>query len=199
MWFKRALSDTFGGHFHGVLTVFIGGAIGLVFLFVTQGKVVALAEVPYFWAGLAGAVGSLSVTFLWNLACAPYRLEKDAHEETKLALRDAQARIPTGPMVDFARTQPTFTLAQAACLLAQAPLTNPVEDELAKVHLGHLRRKVKAGQLMVMAIGPMMQTALDRAMQPGNTFQIPNEVIIPRARFIEVAREMGIVVPGLEP
>ena len=42
-----------------------------------------MAEFQIWWISAFGSVGAVTILFLWNLACAPYRLERDAHEATQ--------------------------------------------------------------------------------------------------------------------
>ncbi|HBZ43427.1 MAG TPA: hypothetical protein DEO85_05065 [Maritimibacter sp.] len=77
MWLKRAFKDTLNGQGQALFVLVVGGIIGLAFLYFTHGRVMALEEVPYFWAAVAGALGALLLLFLWNLACTPYRIQKE--------------------------------------------------------------------------------------------------------------------------
>lgn len=84
---RRAIQDTFENRFLRSLFLVVCGAV-ISFLVVRRllGEKEAMLELPYIYAGIAGAVGPLGLLFLWNLACAPFRIERDAHEETKRKL-----------------------------------------------------------------------------------------------------------------
>lgn len=70
----------------------------------------AFEEIPYVSGGVIGAVGALCLLFLWNLACAPYRIEHDKvlvleAENTKLreaAAQETEFRRNTVPFADVA-------------------------------------------------------------------------------------------------
>lgn len=75
---RRAIRDTKNGQIQALFGVTIGGLIGLAYLYFDQGRAEAMAEVPYWEAAVFGSLGALVLLFLWNLACAPYRIERDA-------------------------------------------------------------------------------------------------------------------------
>ena len=76
MW-KRAIRDTLAGQITALIVLILGGCLSLGYLYVTESPTVAVEEIPYVSAAVAGAIGALSLLFLWNLACAPYRIERD--------------------------------------------------------------------------------------------------------------------------
>jgi len=54
-----------------------GGALSVVYLYATESSEVAFEEIPYVAGAVMGSFGALSLLFLWNLACAPYRILQD--------------------------------------------------------------------------------------------------------------------------
>ncbi|POF30901.1 hypothetical protein CLV41_10579 [Roseibium marinum] len=54
----------------------------------------ALEEVPFVVVAIVGALSGVVFIFLYNFACAPYRIERDAHELTKSRLRQIEADLP---------------------------------------------------------------------------------------------------------
>lgn len=94
MIFRRALSDTLSGQITALFVLVSGGGLSLVYLYVSKGSKMALEEVPYVTGAILGAIGSLFLLFLWNLACAPYRLERDAHAVTRAKMADMESRLP---------------------------------------------------------------------------------------------------------
>lgn len=92
---KRALHDTFDGRFFRSAFLLIGGAcfsFGAIFLML--GGKEAMLEMPYIFAGLAGTIGPILMLFLYNLVCAPYRIERDRHIETKRERDALLAKLP---------------------------------------------------------------------------------------------------------
>lgn len=54
----------------------------------------AADEVIYIAAGAIGALGAILLFFLWNIACAPYRLERESHDKTKAKMADLEKKVP---------------------------------------------------------------------------------------------------------
>lgn len=97
---RRALSDT-TSHLVGLIIAALGGAATLIALFLWKGREMALEEVPYVITGLIGGLGVVLLLFLWNLACAPYRMERDRHSATRAKLqraRDENRRLSSTPV-----------------------------------------------------------------------------------------------------
>lgn len=87
MIFLRAFHDTFDGRAARTMFFIVSGAaLSLAVVWFWLGPTEAMSEIPFIVAGLIGAIGPLLVLFLWNLACAPYRMERDAHNATKAEL-----------------------------------------------------------------------------------------------------------------
>lgn len=84
--FKRAWKDTLHGQIVALFIFMAGGGLSLVFLYIWSGREVALGEIAYVLAAFFGAIGALALLFLWNLVCAPYRMERDAHAATATEL-----------------------------------------------------------------------------------------------------------------
>lgn len=89
---RRALADTFG-HLQTLVITALGGVISLVALFLWKGSDMAIDEVPYVVVGFVGAFGSVALLFVWNLACAPYRIQKERADVAEAQL----ARAPKSP------------------------------------------------------------------------------------------------------
>ena len=77
MIFKRAFHDTFSGQLTALFILVSGGLLSIGFLYFALGRAEAVEEVPYVQGAILGAIGSLMLLFLWNLACAPFRIERD--------------------------------------------------------------------------------------------------------------------------
>ena len=75
--FRRAIKDTFKGQITALAIVVIGGLLSLAYLYVTESRDIAVEEIPYVQGTIFGALGSLSLLFMWNLACGPYRNERE--------------------------------------------------------------------------------------------------------------------------
>ena len=77
MIFKRAFHDTFSGQLTALFILAFGGLISIGYLYFRLGRAEAVEEVPYVQGAILGAIGALTLLFLWNLACAPFRIERD--------------------------------------------------------------------------------------------------------------------------
>lgn len=121
MIIKRAIKDTFKGQFTALYFLVCGGLFGLVYLYFREGQKLALDEVIFYEAAIAGAVASLALFFIFNLCAAPFRIERDAHEATKKKLSET----PQGPLLPeiiydtkWAKGIPTMPIHDVACALA---------------------------------------------------------------------------------
>ena len=91
---KRAWKDTLRGQVVALFIVVAGGCLSLVYLYLQQGRDVALDEVAYVQAAIFGAVGALALLFLWNLMCAPYRIQRDGRLAAEAKVAELQAAAP---------------------------------------------------------------------------------------------------------
>jgi hypothetical protein len=80
------------GQFVALIVLVVGGLLSLGYLYVTESPDVAFEEIPYFSGALFGAVGALLLFFLWNLACAPYRIERDARLALEIENTELKSR-----------------------------------------------------------------------------------------------------------
>lgn len=85
---SRAISDTFSGQVTAIFTVIVGGVFGLMYLYWDQGRDEALAEVPFYEATIIGALGTLALLLLWNLFCAPFRIEREKRVQAEAMVYD---------------------------------------------------------------------------------------------------------------
>jgi len=115
---SRAIHDTFDGQMLRSIFIILGSALASyagIYQFV--GGKEAMLELPYIYAGLLGAFVPLTLLFMWNLACTPYRMMRDERDEMLVRLNDFGL-----PDYSAQRTamkgKEKFTLPEAACLLA---------------------------------------------------------------------------------
>lgn len=141
---KRALFDTFSGQMVALGVLVIGGLLSLAYLFVIESPTVAAEEIPYVSGAIFGAFGALFLLFLWNLACAPYRIERDAYNETKKLIGVAASGVP---LAEFIASRESFTLKEAACIKAASPITHGELSGPAAGYLRDLKKKVVTGKL----------------------------------------------------
>ena len=158
---KRALSDTFSGQFVALAVLVVGGFLSLAYLFVIESPTVAAEEIPYVSGAIFGAFGALLLLFLWNLACAPYRIERDAYESCK----DEMSRI-TGlksgqSMAEFWDSRGYFTVKEVSCLLAGVPISNGEIVGIAGGHLYDICKKISQGEIMPHSLSKMQKQNLE--------------------------------------
>lgn len=104
MWFARAFKDTFSGLIRTAILAVLGFGIAFVVYVERLGWSAAMAEFEIWWISVCGAIGAVAVLFLWNIACAPYRIERDAHEATQRELEQLRQR-------DQQLSKPSLTLS----------------------------------------------------------------------------------------
>jgi len=83
MILRRAIKDTLSGQIAAFFVLVAGAGISLMYLYIKESPKVAVEEIPYVAGAILGAIGSIPLLFLWNLACAPYRIERDSHDATR--------------------------------------------------------------------------------------------------------------------
>lgn len=131
--FRRAITDTVT-HLSALFLAIIGGVISLIALYFLKGETMAFEEIPYVIAGIIGVVGGAIFAFIWNLACAPYRNERDK----RLAL-EAKIGAVDDKEISRLKRQDSFFLWEAACLLAGVPPRYPVAPGGGSVYLEKLK------------------------------------------------------------
>lgn len=81
------------GHITALVLAAIAGGFSIIVLSALRGREAAMDEWDYLVAGLIGSCGAVLLTFLWNLVCAPYRLEREAHAGTRVELENVRREI----------------------------------------------------------------------------------------------------------
>ena len=175
-YIRRAFSDTFKGQLSAIVVLVLGGALSLLYLYITESANVALEEIPYVSGAIFGAFGALFLLFLWNLACSPFRIERAAHRETKLLLPNA----PSLP--EFIASREFFTLKEAACIRAGQPISHGDLSGPASGYLYDLKKMVLSGRLKPYRINdPAIKASLEFAEM--NKFRI-RQVPFPDAQMV---------------
>ena len=135
MWkrcIRRAWSDTFNflGGRSLIAALFFIPPVGFALHWLTSGLAEMLQEM------IAWAIYSVAATlvvavciFLFNLACAPYRIERDRHRIERDRRVELEATMPAASNSERVRTQKSFPLWEAACLLAGTPIRKDVVGE----------------------------------------------------------------------
>ena len=94
--FSHAIHDTFDGRMLRSIFLISGGAIAswLAVYFFLGGKE-AVLELPFIYAGIIGAIAPLTLLFIWNLVCAPYRIEREGRLVAQSEVNKLK-RLPSG-------------------------------------------------------------------------------------------------------
>lgn len=91
---KRAAKDTTSGKITDFLVLIAGTFTSILFLRFALGWDKAVEEIPYAIAGIISVFGGLIFLFFINLICAPFRIEREAHNQTKQDLEVLKALNP---------------------------------------------------------------------------------------------------------
>lgn len=92
MVLRRAWRDTIGGKVEAAILGIVGFAFAFGLYVQHLGWSKAMDEFQLWLISALGAAGSLFLLFVWNLACAPYRIERDK----RLALETRLEAIEAG-------------------------------------------------------------------------------------------------------
>lgn len=74
---RRAIADTFSKRLGQLVSAATAGLAGWLYLYFQHGEDFAVAELPFMIGAIVGTATFVAVLFLWNLAAAPYRIERD--------------------------------------------------------------------------------------------------------------------------
>jgi hypothetical protein len=141
---RRAIKDTRAEKTATIVLAFIGFvfAFGLEWHFLS--KEAALGELKFWAIKAVGAAFAVFLLFAWNLACAPYRIERDKNAKLAELLQYAGA----ADVDTFVRSRSYFTLKEAACLLAGEPMRSGELVGPSAGYLHTLHRMVLKGELV---------------------------------------------------
>lgn len=145
---KRGFSDTlkfFGWEKRSIIWPALVLA-GAVLHYVVTGSFTGPKEELMLWVTytLAPAGAFALILLAYNLICAPYRIEKDEHNETK-RLTDAASHSDS--LTNFYEHRDSFTLKEAAALLANSPITRSEVIGVAAGYLSELEEAAYSGRL----------------------------------------------------
>jgi hypothetical protein len=209
---NRAILDTFSGKMRAGFLAILGAIFAFVFLWYWKGSTVAFDEIPFILTGIAGGIGALAVLFLWNLACAPYRIEKERHQQTKKLIpepyteklapkRPSEAKILAGIL----NRKDTFTLWESASLMVDKKLNGGL-SETGQALLTELRIMMRDGKIKrvdqptnLEKMGNL-QRNLGRAIIGDEPVLIPwSSAKISREQLFEISVELSLPISGLKP
>ena len=152
-YIKRALSDTFlafGGS--GLIISLLAVPVVGFTLHYFVSEVAAVEQEIHGWLiyGLASTIVVFATVLILNLACTPYRLEKEDHQETRRLLeRATEGAGGEVSVAEFIKSREKFTLKEAACIKARTPISNGELTGPASGFLRDLKQQVLSGSLIV--------------------------------------------------
>lgn len=103
MIIKRAIKDTFEGQLTALYFLVFGGLFGLVYLYFREGQKLALDEIIFYEAAIAGAVLALVLFFVGNLCAAPFRIERDKRIALEAQLADLKQLATSSSFFDHGK------------------------------------------------------------------------------------------------
>ncbi len=95
---SRTFSDTFSKRLGQLFSASVAGLVGWLYLYFAHGEDFALSELPFVIGAIVGTATFVVVLFVWNLACAPYRIEKDKVVDLEKRLESAVKAIAKSPL-----------------------------------------------------------------------------------------------------
>ena len=205
MILKRAIQDTFSG----VVRPTVVACLGFVLAFGGYTKVLgwqaAVDELQLWLISAAGSVGAILLLFVVNLICAPFRNERDRHNETKAKLA---ALTPKGDFVmpRLLAQKDRFTLEEAACLLSgQAVVYGQELTGPAALFFFEIKQKILNGEVTAHGYSDQwlrITRQMSGAVMPGHDGkQISNPNMpgawIDRAALEALARDWKLIIPGI--
>jgi len=140
-------------------------------------------------------------SFFYNLFCAPYRVERDAHTATRSRLDDIQQKLseisPDDSLTIFYANRDNFTLKEAACLLANEPFTAGKVGGLAAGHLSDLQREAYKLAIQLKPSISIVQADLHRLIKTSYGGEIPSleDSEVSKESLEHYARSKGIKLP----
>lgn len=90
---KRAISDTFSKRLGQLVSASIAGLVSWLYLYFWHGEDFAVSELPFVIGAMVGTGTFISVLFIWNLACAPYRIEKDLRAKSDAEVKRLSEKV----------------------------------------------------------------------------------------------------------
>jgi len=145
--------------------------------------------------GLVVAAG-----FLWFWARAPFALWSEALEGER----------PSGPPEDkrlarWVSRRTTFNLAEAACLLAEQPLTDGEIVGVASGYLADIKQAILNGEVAPVGLSGIELTLLGMHKGGGRGLlsgpyppDVRDDLVISSEDFKALALKYGVQVPGLD-
>jgi hypothetical protein len=120
---KRAFFDTFATRFGQLFGASAAGLVGWLYLYFWHGEDFALGELPFVIGAFVGTATFILVLFAWNLACAPYRIEKEARvtAEIEIDRLSKQVANSSGGYYSFSEKQ----LARVVANFRNAEILEP--------------------------------------------------------------------------
>lgn len=158
MVFRRAVRDTFAKRFGQLFSAAVAGLFGWLYLYFAHGEDFAVAEMPFIIGAIVGTVTFVSVLFLWNLACAPYRIMKDQRDDLSSKLGDQEGQMS---LQEFWSSRDYFTVKEVSCLLAGVPISNGEILGIASGHLYDICKRIFEGELKPRGLTKIQAHSLD--------------------------------------
>lgn len=166
MWKRsclRAWRSTWSSWGHPVLLGAIGAGLAFPVEYLLRGRDAAMSLAHGALIALIGGLGGLIVLFLWNLACAPYRIERDRRKELEAEL--AKREAPAG--LEGYRGRAEYALTEVVELLAALPgreklVMMDLQRAIAKGDLNILQRGMEERNYLMLLRSPLLDITQDR-------------------------------------
>ena len=137
--------------------------------------------------------------FIYNLFCAPYRLEQEDHAATKARLAGLQqelSKISPSGLKSFINSRSRFTLREASYILASEPITSGEVTGTAAGYLRDLEKGAFNNKLVTVQPVPEIHKALFRASAVDRFNNLLKGPMVPSMPEVEVTKEELIRFAG---
>lgn len=189
---KRGFSDTakfFGWErrllFIGLVSVLAGTALHYFDTGSFVGPKEELMLLAMYTLAPAGALAL--ILLVYNLACAPYRIEK----EKRIDYQNRYEVITheKGGLSLFIENRDSFSLGEAACIIAGEPITKGEVNGVAAGYLRDLESAAMDGSLSTLQPVPAMHRRLLRASVANTLKNILHDPVIPSMLNVEISKD----------
>ncbi len=147
---------------------------------------------------LVPVCGFAFLMFCWNLACAPFRIERDAHNITKKKLSSSDGVSLSENLRRFVENRDYFTLKETACLIAGTEISEGSLTGVAAGYLYDIKKQISDRSIPTLKTAKAMGTLAIFASQiDGDYDNIPSHTQISKSTLGTLSTEYDTIIPSI--